>query len=439
MTQVFKAKWIISSREDEQNVFENHALIVDDGKITDIIPQQDLNEDDFDSIEDFENSVITPGFINMGVQLQYNDILKYKKHTIKGFFITMKQFFQMLGAPINSYPMKLSFAEKKYICLKNKAKKQNFRNGVQKAIVMGNTCIVQISKNDRYLKKHFELLNKLPIKTFILVDLYANSKKMSKKVFFKLRKTMNSLKKNISDTTFLGIYSHSIMSVHQRLWKILGKYSRRNKMILMTELLESVEEKEFVDNGFSYLNYLNNFLGQRTIALPENYDTVQYLKGLGVLSDNTVIKNGNYLNSKELLTLSESGVKFVISPRENENIYKMSQSIESILRNFEGKFGFSSGCSPLYESDYNLLNEIISLKSVIHIEDLIKYITLYPARILGIDKTTGSLEFNKHADFNVFELGKKQKNFTDIRYNTIPKFVYIMGQKVAQNGEIFNK
>lgn len=52
----YKAKWILTS---EDNILEDMALVVDEGKITDIIPNNEVN---FESkyVKDLGNAVITP-------------------------------------------------------------------------------------------------------------------------------------------------------------------------------------------------------------------------------------------------------------------------------------------------------------------------------------------------------------------------------------------
>ena len=62
----YKAKWILTSTD---KVLEDMAIVVDEGKIIDIIPNSDVNFDE-KHIKDLGNAVITPGFIDLLTQFQ---------------------------------------------------------------------------------------------------------------------------------------------------------------------------------------------------------------------------------------------------------------------------------------------------------------------------------------------------------------------------------
>ena len=59
MAKAYKAKWIIPS---DGNVYENCALIVDEGKIQEIIKQDVLDESQYSSVKDFQTSQLLRGF-----------------------------------------------------------------------------------------------------------------------------------------------------------------------------------------------------------------------------------------------------------------------------------------------------------------------------------------------------------------------------------------
>ena len=199
----------------------------------------------------------------------------------------------------------------------------------------------------------------------------------------------------------------------------------------MFGLLESKEEFDSINEGFSYLDYYNNFLGYKKIPYEKGLSAVEYLNNLKVFDKNTIIQNGNFLNSKEFELLSEAGVNMAFSPSVDKELYEKALSSELILRNFSKRFGVMTGTS-----QKTVLEELFLMELPEDIEELIKYITFYPAKILGISGITGSLDYNKHADFNVFKLNKKQKSPNDLRYNLTPEAVYILGRQIVKNGEI---
>ena len=67
--------------------------------------------------------------------------------------------------------------------------------------------------------------------------------------------------------------------------------------------------------------------------------------------------------------------------------------------------------------------------------DAIKYLTIIPAKILRLNNVIGSLETDKDADFNVFELGENE-DYNAILNKSKPFHVYIKGRRVVKRGEI---
>lgn len=311
MTKLFKSKWIITSCEYGEQVLENSALIVEDGRITDIISAEklkELNEEEFESVENFGNSIITPGFVNMSANAQYTDI---KLSDDKSFFQKLKtifqdihMFFSMLGVPINTYPMYLAKMYRKYKQYNRQQSADAFKKGIETIVLNGNTSFALIS--DKIY--HFMILNKLPLKTVFFIDLYSDSIRQSRKVYRRLKSKIREMKNILSETTFLGIFPHSIWSVHPKLLKVLGGFSKRNDILLMMELFESEQEKDWTDYGHSGLDYFNNYMGYKKILYPAKKNIIEYLQELKIFRQNIIIQNGNFLTESELDTLSKFGV-----------------------------------------------------------------------------------------------------------------------------------
>ena len=326
MAEAYRAKWIISASSEGENLYEDSVLVVENGKISDIISEADLVEEDYDLYTDYGNAIITPGFINLFTQLQYTDVFKVKSnglfYKIKRFFVEWHKFFSMLGIPKNKYSMYLADVEKEYICLSKKDKLSSFKNGLKQLLLSGTTCFVEVSSDTKF----FDLLNKLPIKTFFFFDLYSDTFKNSKKEYKKFKKTIGKLRKKLSDSTYFGVYPHSIWSTNKLLWKYIFKYAKRNNLVLLAELMESEEEYQWFCKKYgaeSGLDFYNMFLGNKKLTPENEYaSAVKYLEGIKVLNKNVIIKNGNYLNNEDLEVLSNHDVKIAYSPRVNEKYFK---------------------------------------------------------------------------------------------------------------------
>ena len=171
MADAYKAKWILTSADensDFQKIYEDSALIVENGKIEDIIPSTEVLDENFEKVIDFGNAIITPGFVDINANLQYYGVLDedLDKSAVKKFFLDIKHFFCMIGVPVDFYSYKKAFVEKEYQSLSKSQKIILFKDALKKSLLCGTTCVVQVSKNDNLLKKHFEILNKTPLKTF---------------------------------------------------------------------------------------------------------------------------------------------------------------------------------------------------------------------------------------------------------------------------------
>ena len=67
--------------------------------------------------------------------------------------------------------------------------------------------------------------------------------------------------------------------------------------------------------------------------------------------------------------------------------------------------------------------------------ELIKYLTIYPAKILRLEHVTGSIEIGKDADFNVFKLNEGE-DFNAILDKHYPYSTYSRGRKIVKRGNI---
>lgn len=429
----YKAKWIMTSADA---VLEDMAIVVDEGKIIDIIPQSDVNFEER-YVKDLGNAVITPGFIDLFTQYQYTELDKLKpvslKRKLKKIFKTISLKYNFAGVKPNNYSLKWAKILCKYFTLDRNEKIESFKSGVEASIKSGTTCIAQVSKEYKY----FEIINKLPIKNYLFFEVFADSKDKSKRTFKALRSKVEDLIFHKGENTHIGIMLNSISGAHKKLWELFSKYCRKHNMLLLTRFAESQDEMEWLEHGFSDIDLLHKFMGYRKISPYEkDISPVDYLNKLKVLTKKVLVANANYLDDAELEALAQTGAKYVYQPYYSAEICNKKLDFSKVLQYFEGNFGFSTQ-SFAQEKDFSLLDIAVAANkdNILSVEELIKYLTIYPAEILRLSSSIGSIEIGKCADFNVFKL-MEGETYKDIVKQHAPFATYSNGRKLVKDGEI---
>ena len=428
----YKAKWILTSAND---VLEDMAIVVDEGKIIDIIPNCQV---DFEEkyVKELGNAVITPGFIDLLTQYQYTDILDAKpqdfKRRLKKFFKMLSLKYTFAGVAQDNYSRKWAGIITNYFSLDRNQKISSFKHGVTESIKAGTTCIAQVSKEFKY----FEIINKLPIKNYLFFEVFADSKDNSKKTFKSLRAKIEDLIWHKGENTHIGIMLNSISGVHRKLWALFSKYCRKHNMLMMTRFAESLDEMEWLEHGFSDIDLLHKFMGMRKISpYSKEVTPVEYLDNLKVLTKKVIVANANYDNS-ELDKLAETGAKYIYQPLYSEEICNKKLDFETVLKYFPQNFGLSTqSFVPGHNFSLLKLASEINKDGILDVVELIKYLTIYPAKILRLDNSIGSIEVGKDADFNVFKL-EDGEDFNAIVNKENPYSTYSRGRKLVKRGEV---
>lgn len=427
----YKAKWILTSNE----VLEDMAIVVDEGKIIDIIPNSQVNFEE-KYVKELGNAVITPGFIDLLTQYQYTDILDAKpqdfKRRLKKFFKMFSLKYTFAGVAQDNYSRKWAGILTNYFSLDRSQKISSFKHGVTESIKTGTTCIAQVSKEFKY----FEIINKLPIKNYLFFEVFADSKNSSKKTFKELRTKVEDFIWHKGENTHIGIMLNSISGVHRKLWALFSKYCRKHNMLLMTRFAESQDEMEWLEHGFSDIDLLHKFMGMRKISpYSKEITPVEYLDNLKVLTKKVIVANANYDNS-ELDKLAETGVKYIYQPLYSEEICNKKLDFETVLKYFPQNFGLSTqSFVPNHNFSLLKLASEINKDGILDVAELIKYLTIYPAKILRLDNSIGSIEVGKDADFNVFKLDDTE-DYRALVNKEYPYSTYSKGRKLVKRGEV---
>ncbi len=421
MKTLYKAKWILPGNGV---VLENHALLVENGVILDVISPGGLNINDCEVV-DFGNAVITSGFINLHTHLQYTNIREKKFKNIvnklKRLVLYFKKF--LIGVKPKSFVSWILDLMIEYICLTDREKQESFEQGLKQALLSGTTCIAQLSSEEMY----FETLNNSPVKSYIFFEVFAASEETSDKYFELFRQKYERLKQKCSKSTFLGISPHSVYNVHSKLWEKISEYSRKNNVLIHTHFAESREEIQWIKTGVSEVNKIHEFAGVDQLKPTKTkLNPVSYLKNLNLPYKNLILAHINQLEPKDYPELAGLGTAVAHCPRSNMILHNRTLDVKAAIKAFQHRIGIGTDslCS---NYDLNILNEARFVSDA-GVEPLtvLDMLTINPAKILRLDHIIGSIEKDKQADFLVFNL-QENETCTDFINKQKPDSVYISG------------
>ena len=308
----------------------------------------------------------------------------------------------------------------------------SFKKGIELSLLNGTTAVAQLSKESKY----FDVLNETPLKTYLFFELFADSVDSSKEEFRTIKKKIDKLKIQKSENMFIGIAPHSVCCVHKRLFKILVKYCKKHNILMTIRLAESKEEMDWLTHGFSDVDLLNEFTNHKKFEpIETGLSPVQYLEKIGALSKQLIISYGNYLSVPDLELLNASKVALAYCPRISDNLHDKKLSFNLVTEYFQNRFGFGNN-SLAFNKDMSLLNELKYINNnELDVIEAIKYLTIIPAKILRLNNIIGSLEVDKDADFNVFEL-EEGEDYNAIFNKERPNHVYIKAKRVVKDSHL---
>ena len=168
---------------------------------------------------------------------------------------------------------------------------------------------------------------------------------------------------------------------------------------------------------------------------------VQHLKDLGLLGSHLIVDHCVYLSESEIALLAENNVRVVHNPESNMKLASGVAPIPTMIAKGITVGLGTDGCA----SNNNLdlfgemdmaakLHKVHSLDpTVMNAQTLLRMATIDGAKVLGLEKITGSLEVGKRADIIVI---KTNKPHLVPMYNMYSHLVYAVSGHDVQHSII---
>ncbi len=348
------------------------ALIVQDGEISAIVPQSQLQKR-FKGlrVRTFKNAVILPAWVNAHTHLELS-YLSFEK--LKGT--------SFLNWVENLLDNRTDEDEQTVV----KAARQQMQ-----LMRQSGTALVGDITNGHLLKQQEDE----PLKRVVFYEILGFRSHKAKEIFEAAKK----IKQAVNPQAHLT--PHAPYSTSAHLLQLLNEAAER----ISIHLSESREEAAFFLNGSVEMN---RFLKARG-AYDQKWKTprmspVAYMEQLGLLHENALIVHGLQVSESDVKQLANSGATVCLCLRSNHLLHDQLPPVDLYLQHAVPLCLGTDSLASNFSLDMN--DEIhFAFEHFPQIDPgmLIKMATLNGARILGMEQKYGSLEAGKKAAFNVFE------------------------------------
>lgn len=378
-------------------VLENHSIVIENGKIKDIISNRESEKLSNSETIDVTDKVVLPGLIDCHTHTAY------------------------AGSRANEFKMKLAGTDYEEI-----AKAGGGINATVKAVRESSfeeMLKFVLPKVDYFISQG---VTSLEIKSGYGLSYYDE---------IKLLQVINRIKKekpiNIV-ATFLGAHTFppEYKNDHE-------KYID----ILINELIPYVSKNNLADfcDGFcektafsaEQIDKIFTKAAGSNLKLKLHTDQFNSVGGLDIAKKHKVksVDHLEVINQNDIKTLAESEIVSVLLPGVSFFLDYDYAPARNLIDN-NALVALSTDYNPgsSHIANLNLIMSLAALKMKMSIEETISAVTINAAKALDIQNETGSIEIGKKADFAIFDTD----NYADIVYHVGKNLNY----KTIKNGEI---
>lgn len=386
-------RWIIPVMP-EAVVWENHAVVLDGGKIKDILPAEKVTEQyRAQEVIQLPNHAILPGFINTHT------------HTPMTLFRGLADDLKLMDWLQNHiWP-----AEKKW--LSDVFCYDGARLAIVEMIKSGTTCF---NENYFFLDSIGKAVSEAGMRASLGVCVLDFETAYAKTCEEYLEKAKNLISTYAHQALIsVNVAPHAPYTLSDKSFDIIKQFAEENNVILQIHLQESQDEIHQSEQQYK-MRPLNR------------------LYQLGVLSSKTQAVHMVHVNQADLALIQKTQLHIVHCPESN---LKLASGFSPVQQFLENKINVALGTDgAASNNDLDMLGEmktaailakaVSNNSSALNAYQALKMATYNGAVAMGIENLVGSVEKNKQADLIAIDLSYPN---TQPVYHPISQIVYASG------------
>jgi len=380
-TTVLKADYIL---EGEGNLLEDHAVLIEDGKIASIAPSGKIKAAE---VVDLGRAVILPGLVNCHTHIELTDL---------GRAVTRRQDLTLWLDEVRELRDGTNNAD----LIKSSQK------GIEAAIEYGTTTIVDhANSGNSYIP-----LKESGMRAFIAFEMVA----FPDHLYEKKAKLLDDRIAMVEEGEFLkwGVAPHSAYGVSERLLKKCREVVEGTDRVISIHTSEHEGEVElFETGGGPFVEFLTRLGSDLSKWKAPKMTPIAYLAKLGLITKHTLTIHNNYLRDGDFAIIRDAGASAVYCPRSHFYFYHRYHPFKKLLaEGIRVCFGTDSMVS---NWSLDMLEEI---KFVYQTYDdvtplqLFRMATINGAAALGIQDRVGELRPGMEADICAIRVPKNYDN-----------------------------
>lgn len=369
METVYFAKWILL---ESGELLVNGALSVSQNRITQVGPRSKIRRTTDTRTVNLGDSLILPGLINMHTHLE-DSVLKGTQKDPEETFPTwdIKNYARVRQAPTDSV--------QRAIKLK-----------IRELQAQGVTTVVDNSR----LGLSYNVLKEEVIRAFIINEVHIEDPASETDI---LDKFFSDLPQSTSRIKF-GVAPHAIYSMSEAAHRKLLSFAGKKRIPWTTHIAESAEELHAFSEKRGDLYF------QITRKQPWPYQgatrgSMHYAIQNHLIPENGICIHCNYVNGLELEFLARKNVSVVLCYNYTQELGHKSFPLDVARnRNVSICLGTEGIASPGFQS---IFDELFSLRNAyphIPASEMLKWVTINPAKALSAGNELGSIAAGKLAD-----------------------------------------
>jgi len=369
MTVIYYTRWLLMP---DQTVLENGAVSVASGVITSAGRRSKVRRSSSDRVVNLDDCLLMPGFINIHTHLE--------ESVLRGF----------PQAPGETFAARFSKKNTRLKSLPEPDIRSGVRLAVRESLANGITTVVDHSR----LGLSGQILPDESVRAWVVQEVHAETPEQESAL-------CESIEQGLPADQGLvrrGIAPYALFSLTPTAHRRVIDAARKRGCLWAIHMAESAEELQAFSERSGDLFFM------QTRRRPWPFGSTPLGPMHCALTANLVPNGGlcvhcNYVNGYELSLLAAKHVSVAICPQYNAALGHKSFALDIALKR---GLCVCVGTESVAETEsYNLFDELFRLKTAyphIPAAEMVRWVTLNPARALGVSTALGSIEEGKAAD-----------------------------------------